>query len=194
MTQLVSEGHVVYDVGANFGIHTLLLSRLVGADGRVYAFEPVPEIADELEGNLRLNDVRNVTVIRQALSDTQGTARFDRGHHAGAGHLSAASGDLEVEVTTLDDFAEEHRPPTLVKVDAEGAESRVLRGGSRVLSSQRPAMLVETHSLGEEDAVGTMLLAHRYVLSRPEGGPPVHAGDPWPDGAAPWGYVVAASA
>ncbi len=165
LTRLVPVGSVVYDVGANFGIHTLLFSRLVGEQGHVYAFEPVPDIAEELDRNLRLNKIANVTIVRQALSDHVGMAAFDRGPHAGAGHLSTTTGgDLMVELTTLDRFALQpgHSPPNLLKIDAEGAESKVLAGGLGVLAERAPHVLVETHNFEEERSVGAILLENGY--------------------------------
>jgi len=59
----------VYDIGANYGMHTLLLSRLVGANGLVYAFEPNPLIARSLREQLDLNKLVNVKTVEQALSN-----------------------------------------------------------------------------------------------------------------------------
>src|SRR4051812_25889815 len=67
-------GDTVYDVGANYGMHTLLMARCVGPKGKVFAFEPVPAIRAELEKNIQLNGFRHVTVQTQALDNYSGQA------------------------------------------------------------------------------------------------------------------------
>jgi FkbM family methyltransferase len=62
-------GQVVYDVGANTGIHSLLFSRLVGPGGSVYAFEPLSENILEIESIKRLNAASNIVVVAEAIGD-----------------------------------------------------------------------------------------------------------------------------
>src|SRR5581483_1847479 len=68
----IAEGDVVYDVGAHVGYYTLLASKLVGARGHVYAFEPLPANLEFLERHLKLNQITNVTVVPAAVSDATG--------------------------------------------------------------------------------------------------------------------------
>jgi protein-L-isoaspartate O-methyltransferase len=67
LTDHCCPGATAFDIGANVGYHTMLLSRLVGVGGRVDAFEPVPATADSLEQTLKFNDLGNVTVHRLAV-------------------------------------------------------------------------------------------------------------------------------
>ena len=69
---------IAFDIGANVGYHAMLLSRLVGPDGRVVAFEPVPTTAAWLEETLRRNDLTNVTVLRTAVGASAGAAKDAR--------------------------------------------------------------------------------------------------------------------
>ena len=77
MVRHLALGSVAYDVGANIGIHTLLLSRLVGQTGQVYAFEPIPALYNRLRENVRLNpSLVAARPIQLALGDQSGTAAF----------------------------------------------------------------------------------------------------------------------
>ena len=78
MRHLPLDGGVALDVGANIGLHTLVMSRLVGGAGRVFAFEPDPHNFELLEGNLRRSGAHNVTARRCAIGDTVIVARDKR--------------------------------------------------------------------------------------------------------------------
>ena len=86
MMRYVKPGDIAYDLGANYGMHTLLLARRVGLTGRVYAFEPNPEIRRALEEHLSLNNLTMVQTVPKAVSNQAGTAWFDSTGSA-AGHL-----------------------------------------------------------------------------------------------------------
>src|SRR5579871_422336 len=121
MVRHVSPGSVAYDIGANIGIHTLLLSRLVGIKGQVYAFEPVPNLYDRLCENVRLNPgLPAAKPVQLALGNRSGTATFYTGHHLGAGHLAASGPEtgerIVVSTSKLDEFVyrDQHAPPGFV--------------------------------------------------------------------------------
>ena len=198
MQKHICPGSVVYDIGANHGVHTILMARLVGSSGHVYAFEPVPDIMSQLAENVRLNGFSNVTGIELALGDRTGSASFVRGKDSSSGRLlelgSRLEGDLSVGITTLDDFVfvEGCQAPGFVKLDVEGAESRVLSGAKRVLRAYHPILLVDLHSPMEDVAVGQILLELGYMAMRTADGSRVRALDrgwPAPDGL--WGQVLA---
>src|SRR5262245_10731234 len=98
-------GGVCVDVGANIGIHSLLMSDLVGPEGRVFAFEPEPRNFALLEANLALNGVTNVTAVAAAVGDTVGTCRLALNPHNFGDHsVTSGSGGpgREVPLTTVD--------------------------------------------------------------------------------------------
>jgi precorrin-6B methylase 2 len=72
----VRHGGVVWDIGANIGFYSLIASRLVGEDGKVFAFEPLPANLDAIARNIALNGVENIEVVGLALSDRVGTAEL----------------------------------------------------------------------------------------------------------------------
>lgn len=132
MRQNIKAGDVVVDVGANVGYFTLIMARLVGPKGVVYAFEP----SDELRKILRRNVVSNgykdrVNIIPFAVTDFIGTAKFfvNRGH--GQSSLQPRKGTIdivEVQTTTLDTILACLAGVRLVKIDVEGSEIDVIRG------------------------------------------------------------------
>ncbi len=140
-------GSIVFDIGAHVGFYTLLASELVGSDGRVYAFEPVPRNLFYLKRHLQLNRITNVTVIEAAVSDSSGVAYFDEGPGSSMGHLSA-QGTCLVKTIALDEMisGKQIPVPDCLKVDVEGAEMLVLRGAESLLTQSHPIIFLATHS------------------------------------------------
>jgi FkbM family methyltransferase len=158
LAELVRPGQTVYDVGANIGFFTILCSRLVGPQGRVYAFEPIPQNLATLRHNVKLNALENVTIVDRALSAATGTAEmfvspwsaFHSLNVEGAtkqDNHGPEAGEITVQTVTLDEFVREEgvRAPDLVKLDVEGAELVVVEGMRETLSSVKPLLLCELH-------------------------------------------------
>jgi FkbM family methyltransferase len=153
VTRLVHPGATVVDVGANIGVFTLLLSRLAGPHGRVHAFEPMPVAIARLRGNLALNRVTNVVVHEAAASEASGEAPLFLGP---ASHTSIASlGEMDgaervaVRCTSLDEALAGCGPLELIKIDAEGAEPRIITGAMRLVSEgQAPQIIAEVSEPG----------------------------------------------
>lgn len=159
---LVGPGGVCLDVGAANGFYSVVMARVVGCTGVVHAVEPQPYSARVLDGARAVLGLRTVRTHRVALDDGHGESTLvvptRRGRVHGRAYLADASTPAEpypeefrgaaalpVRTTTLDAFAAEVglRRLDLVKVDVEGAELRVLRGGEATLAAHRPALVVE---------------------------------------------------
>jgi len=136
---------VFWDIGANVGFYSLLASKLVRS-GKVFAFEPVPRNLEHLRKHLVLNRVTNVEVLPIAVSDENGSARFQVEQSGSMGHLSG-EGSITVQIATLDSLVDEGKvlPPDYVKMDIEGAELLALRGSSRTFQRFRPVLFLATH-------------------------------------------------
>jgi hypothetical protein len=97
-------GSAAIDVGANLGIHSLVLSTCVGTGGKVYAFEPVPSIRAKMEENLKINTVTNVRLYDCAAGNSVGKVAF-RANRAdfniGKGCVHP-DGGLSVRMTRID--------------------------------------------------------------------------------------------
>src|SRR5690606_4127661 len=134
-------GMNVLDVGANIGVHTFLLSQLVGSTGHVTAVEPNSENAPLIIlGQLR-NNISNITLLPVALDQERGWAHFSPHQGSNGGLIAAtvvsvsAGAGTVVPTLQLDDIAGER--VDLIKIDVEGAEWRAL-AGSKVLERDRP--------------------------------------------------------
>ncbi len=158
----VQPGSVVYDVGAHFGYYSLLASKSAGADGRVIALEPSPRNLKVLRKHVELNRAANVAVLETALSDHEGEARFDNRAGSGVGHLSL-EGPLTVNLTTLDALGHQFPAPNVLKIDVEGAEEAVLRGGRETLRS-KPTIFLSTHGPGPAENCSRLLRELGYSL------------------------------
>jgi FkbM family methyltransferase len=151
--QLVKPGMVTYDIGANVGFTALLAAKQVGPSGSVNCFEPLASNAERIHTNAALNDFRTISVRQIALGETDGEAEFQTsesptwGRLSEAGATPLAAGTLKVPVRSLDSLvANDGLPlPQFIKMDVEGAEASVLRGGRELLAKARPVMVIELH-------------------------------------------------
>ena len=156
LARLPLRGGVVLDIGGSYGYYALLLSRLVGGDGRVYSFEPDWRSFERLTRNLAINNCKNVTAVPICVSNlSAGLAKWqsfddepwnsrlvDNLPEIESQHLTV------VPVTTLDEFASmlgALDKIQLVKIDVEGAELKVLEGTTRLLRQSKPILLCELH-------------------------------------------------
>lgn len=141
-------GSVSFDVGANIGAVTLVLSRL-SPGGAVFAFEPAPANFAYLRRNLADNGAANVVAEALALYDENGPVPFEVSEVYPAGsHVTAGDeATTFVEGVRLDDYVERRgvERVDLVKLDVEGAEMRALRGAQRTLARFRPDLVVEVN-------------------------------------------------
>ncbi len=176
----LGKGGVFYDIGANLGFFSMLGAHLAGLDdGQVYAFEAAPDNAEAIRANARLNGISNISVIDKAVSAHSGRGRLqivdDQSWSklAEYGEHPYTESVLEVELVAIDDLlaAGELRPPTLVKIDVEGAEIAVLDGMRATIERHRPAIICELHGTHTE-FVATMT-AHGYRMINLEGTIPV---------------------
>jgi FkbM family methyltransferase len=144
--QLVEPGMLVVDVGAHVGLYTLLAARLVGTRGKVYAFEPQPDIRVLLTRNVSINGYQNrCRICGHAVSNTAGKATFnlnteDSSRSSLMVHTKNDA-QITVETTTLDEFFSREGWPSVhfIKMDIEGAEKYALEG-MRELSARNPQL------------------------------------------------------
>jgi FkbM family methyltransferase len=160
------EGAVCWDIGAHFGFHSLSFASLVGDRGHVYSFEPNPFNATRFRMHLERNEAqaRRITLNTFALSDSDGELSLVLsedvdGSSSSGSHLENANVPLEagtysnfksqtVQTRTIDSFQGSGvRIPNIVKVDVEGAEMLVLKGGRAFFEKHRPVMFLEVHNI-----------------------------------------------
>ncbi|AKJ07189.1 methyltransferase, FkbM family domain protein [Archangium gephyra] len=148
--RLLNRGDHVLDIGANVGTHTLGFASLVGPGGRVVAFEPQPVIFELLRGNVHANGLTHVSCEQAALAEHAGSATlsvpdYHQRHNSGLAALQAGGKTVEIQTRTLDDYGFERC--ALVKLDVEGWERAVLRGGKQTLARCRPHLYAECNSI-----------------------------------------------
>jgi FkbM family methyltransferase len=141
---------VAYDVGANCGYFSLVLSKLVGSSGKVFAFEADARNLAALKANVARNAVTNVEVIGKAVSHNSGQVQFASFGYSLVGHIVERDGGADASVQTVDaislnDFAsaEVGRAPDFIKIDVEGAEEAVFAGAREVLARYHPVVAAE---------------------------------------------------
>ena len=137
MKRLLQPGDVFIDVGASIGYLSATAAGLVGTQGAVHCFEPVPAYFARLKRFADLNAQHSIWPNACAVGDTAGVCTIYITHEPGQSTLVAGykatpqiSAKLEVPVVRLDSYIENHAfdHPALIKIDVEGFEFAVLRG------------------------------------------------------------------
>ena len=153
---LLSEGDIFLDIGANVGLMSLFASQLVGVSGQIHGFEPVPGLHSIFSASIRANGFRNVFPHRLALGSREEQRQIFEHPEVNRGSSSLMEwGDkvqgVPVSVSTLDSFVSASLPGkriALAKIDVEGWELEVLKGGlGLLLGPYRPALCIECSTL-----------------------------------------------
>lgn len=152
----IKEGDIVYDIGANVGLYTILCAKKTGDEGLVVSFEPEPLSYKKLNENIKLNELKNVRTYSIALSDFNGKTKLNITGEGKANHNIrplkrniSNKQQIEVDTRRLDDLiVEDNLPkPDLIKIDIEGAELNALRGMESLLKEQDDLLIVcEVHT------------------------------------------------
>lgn len=146
MARILSPGSVFWDVGAHVGFFSVLAARLVGDAGSVHCFEPMARNRERLLCAIELNEFENVLVHDCALAAESGEGTLQPRGSSSMWTLMKGNGEtlgVPVRCYTIQELADELKLPDLIKIDVEGAELDVLRGGHRLLTQRRCAVIVE---------------------------------------------------
>ena len=148
--QILRPGDVVVDVGANIGTHTVFFAKKVTEKGLVIAFEPQRLVYQTLCGNVALNGLTNVTCFLAAVGDRRGQVAFptiDPRQTFNFGAVRpAGDGKGEVQdVVPIDELGLNRC--TLIKVDVEGMEAKVIAGAKETIARCRPALFLENDTV-----------------------------------------------
>lgn len=154
-SRYIGKDFVVFDVGANIGLHSLYASKLVGTNGKVFSFEPVNKTFNRLKENIEINSVTNISAYNLALSNENGKETmtisldgFDAWNSIAGNQQIIGENFVEekIVIQTLDDFVKEHCPNLkidFIKIDTEGWELNVLEGAKDYLKNNSPFLMVE---------------------------------------------------
>ncbi|HWR33373.1 MAG TPA: FkbM family methyltransferase [Chitinophagaceae bacterium] len=153
LQQQVKAGMQIIDIGAHIGLFSACSSQLTGATGRIICFEPTPGTFSILKDTLRLNHCDNVTAVQAAVSDKEGQAIFYVSSTAGCNSNSLIKNEwggnpvgYDVKLVTIDSIVSANAiKPGLIKIDAEGAEQDVLKGGIKTFKDHKPVLILGLH-------------------------------------------------
>jgi FkbM family methyltransferase len=165
--QIIHNGETIVEAGANFGAHTVELSRLVGRAGTVHAFEPQRLVFQTLCANLALNSCANVFAHQAAVGVEVGEILVpaippERGANFGGVTLTGVTAGERVPLRTIDGLglAACHA----MKVDVEGMEVEALRGAADTIRAHRPLLYVENDREARSPELIALLLSWNYDL------------------------------
>ncbi|TFG23856.1 MAG: FkbM family methyltransferase [Promethearchaeota archaeon] len=134
---------ICFDIGANVGLYTLLFAKY---SKFVYAFEPIPRNIKYLYETIQLNKIKNVLIVPCAISNSKEIKWMDTPKKEASFKLVDKGNYLTLTIS-LDEFIEKSNvSPRIIKIDVEGAEYLVLKGGKNFLLKYKPIILLSTHS------------------------------------------------
>jgi len=158
INKLVNEGMIIFDIGANIGFYALQFAAKVGHEGKVFAFEPVNWAFNKLSQNVEINTFNNVILEKLALSDENlkdETIEFyaswpcEQGSQRDPIHGTGRKIKDVVDFLTLDNYVSMQKIQRidLIKIDVDGYEYKVVKGGIQSLKKFRPILIVEFFNL-----------------------------------------------
>lgn len=139
----------IVDVGANFGYLSLVWAQTAARFGRVISFEPHSQIVGSLKKSIAANKLEGVmTVENSAVGFQNGSVRINRAYTSANMDTQGGTVDSrEVSLNSLDDYFRDHQIDQchLIKIDVDGRELDVLRGGEQLIKKLRPLLIVESN-------------------------------------------------
>jgi len=156
----LKEGETAIDVGANFGLHAVVMAATVGKQGKVVCFEPLPAVASALEETMALNDFSSRTsIIPRAVAENSGLRSFYESRHSPVSSFYPSPQPTTAQVSEISTVSlDDHFPPgskiALVKIDAEGAEALVYAGMKRIISENPNLSIILEWSAGHFTRAG----------------------------------------
>ena len=171
LSRMLQPGDCFWDVGAHIGYVSCFAAKQVNTAGEVVAFEPLGPTRERLRKNAEINGLGNIVIAPYALAHTSGKGQLFDGGTSLTWSLDESSSregssrdSIIIDRITLDAALELYSPPTVIKIDAEGAELEVIRGGQSLLTQHRPMLLVEFTTGGLVDSARRELPGYSFEL------------------------------
>ncbi|MEA2013004.1 MAG: FkbM family methyltransferase [Verrucomicrobiota bacterium] len=137
MLSFIKAGDTIIDVGANIGTTVIPSALATGKTGVVLAFEAHPETFEFLRGNIKLNNLKNVTAFNFALGEKEGDATISDIDDDDQNHVMRDKNGKLVKLAPLDNFTKKLEIINLLKIDVEGYELFVLQGAEETLKKTK---------------------------------------------------------
>ncbi|EKD90129.1 MAG: methyltransferase FkbM [uncultured bacterium] len=156
---LINKDSVIFDVGANAGLLSLPFAKKCVPLGKVYSFDPDEKVVSQLKKNIKLNSFSNIIVEEMALQDNPATEKVtlninravqdnglrNDGLSTIVANLTYKISEKIVNASTIDRYVKENKIKKIefIKIDAEGADLKVLKGGRETIKKSRPIVFYE---------------------------------------------------
>ncbi|MCE3278814.1 MAG: methyltransferase FkbM family [Bacteroidetes bacterium] len=147
---LVKPNSYLFDIGTNIGQTILNFARLSGPDSMIIGFEPDPVNYSRMLQNIELNPFKNIKCYNIALGSVKGQfpLKINSPLNRGGNRISSKEtlhDSFLVDVERLDDFVANNNIPKvdLIKIDVEGFEHEILKGGAKTIQQFKPVMFIE---------------------------------------------------
>jgi len=175
LTQLLSTNENIIEVGSNIGTHTIPLAKKVSNGGLVYAIEPQYQNHKLLLKNIKDNDLKNVEIIKVAISSKQGEAymnTFDENVTSNYGDSKIFNSNFEnaesVPVKTLDQLfyneVREKKSIKLIKCDAQGQELNIILGSRKIIDMHKPFLYLENDDIDTSKSLIEEIKKMGYII------------------------------
>jgi len=156
----------VIDAGASNGFLSCYFAQTISAQGKVFAFEPHPDVFKRLQKNITGNNLQQTTGFQMVLGDTVTGSHLNL-YYETANRLTLAGKKviqtISVKETTLDHFFSSHQLNTchFIKIDVDGYETQVIKGAEKVISQFKPIVVFESN---QQTFPGELLIKNGYEL------------------------------
>lgn len=156
----LEKGDYVIDAGANIGLFSIVASKIVSDNGKIFAFEPMDEITNILKENIEKNNCKNIVTEKKLLGEKRDTVEFyynlEKNYNASSSVIKG-EGDsvLKLEQITLDDYVELNKIERVdfIKADIEGSERNLLKGAENTIKKFSPKLSIRTYHLPDDKEV-----------------------------------------
>ena len=173
----IKEGDIIVDIGANIGYYTLIMARLAGPKGKVFAFEPDPYNFAILKKNVEINGYKNIILEQKAVSNkTQKTKLYLNADNYGDHRIykfDESHKSVAIESITLDDYFKDYGCNIdFVKIDTQGAEYYIIEGMKTILEKNQNIKIILEYTFAFFEELGlnpalfleTLAIKHNFIL------------------------------
>jgi FkbM family methyltransferase len=140
-------GDTFIDIGANIGQHTIFAAKIVGEEGSVHAFEPIPKLYNQLKDSVELNHLDKYVFLHNvAIGPKEGQGTFYVSKNAGGSSFvnkDDLSETITVSIKNGDTYLSPLKKIDAIKIDVEGFEYEVLLGVKKIIETYRPILFLE---------------------------------------------------
>lgn len=158
---------VIFDVGSNFGFLSLVWSKTIATQGKVYSFEPHPDVFHSFEKSIEKNKLNSIISGFRYVVGGSNTEVLLALYDTSSGILKnpnlPVKQEIKTSMITLDSFVDQNdiKRLDLIKIDVDGPELEILKGARNILKKLKPVLIVETN---ENSEILDFLLQNNYLI------------------------------